>query len=403
MPCGEKDEFSDFELNTSLKLGAKIGEGSFAQVRLATEADSGKQGAAKIMELISRNDKAISQEADIWALVGPNPHCVQLYKVIFHGRLCIMFMEQCLCSLLDRLETISGAKQTDVKDIFRQMLLGIQHCHGKQVVHRDIKPDNFLYGGDDGKTIKLCDFGLAAVLPKGKKLRGIFGTAPYMSPEMLGNKGHNAATDVWSFGATTYVLMYAEFPYMPARRSVRCMKEAILADDPTPKFVPSEKALRAPPKIVTDLIRSCLNRHPKERISVDSLLQHPFFTEAANKGPKRVSTEDDAQFELPAVIRKARKNTVDFKKKVDPTVQKRLDELLAALRRRGSTSFDYFSESDEYPSSKCIREEQQREETEGRIVKRTSKRNSTHSGVVICLSIEDTQSAQDKHAGTDEI
>ena len=76
--------------------------------------------------------------------------------------------------------------------------------------------DNFLYGGVFQDTIKLSDLGLAVRVPargwvKGASTvkayseaptRGVSGTAPYMSPEMLMRKRYSTQTDVWSFAST---------------------------------------------------------------------------------------------------------------------------------------------------------------------------------------------------------
>lgn len=49
--------------------------------------------------------------------------------------------------------------------LFRQMLMGVQHCHKKGVVHRDLKPDNFLFLSAEGKAhLKIADYGLATVV-----------------------------------------------------------------------------------------------------------------------------------------------------------------------------------------------------------------------------------------------
>jgi len=386
------------DVHGQFKLGGKLGEGSFGQVRVATKKGTGQSGAMKIIDMrLNMSDKIdpkyhalVKAEADCWSTVGAHRNCVELYETLYDGALCFLFMERCRSSLMDKLESMISAKHADLKDLFYQMLLGVEHCHSRKVVHRDIKPDNFLYGGDDGKTIKLCDFGLAAVMPAKGKLTGVYGTAPYMSPEMVANHGHDFSTDIWSFGATAYLMVYAEFPYMPKKKTAKCMKEAIVADCPKPRYLPSENAFQPPALVMTQMIRLCLTRQAKSRIGMDELLKIEFFEEEGAKKVAFVDAADD-NFEMQRVIRKARKHTTDFKKKVDPTIQKNLDELLAELQCRGNSFFNYFSEGDEQLNAKSpkIKQSDDNDNTEGRIVNRNSRRITTHSGVVNVVSCDE--------------
>ncbi|RYG55936.1 hypothetical protein EON66_04120 [archaeon] len=73
-----------------------------------------------------------------------------------------------LCSggeLMARVLSSALFSEQDAAWYFRQMLLGVQHCHNHLVVHRDLKPENFLLHSSDAKPIvKLTDFGLSTAI-----------------------------------------------------------------------------------------------------------------------------------------------------------------------------------------------------------------------------------------------
>jgi len=173
------------------------------------------------------------------------------------------------------------------------MLKGIAHVHGRGVVHRDIKPSNFLMvvEGDQIQGLKLSDFGTAtAAPPPSKPLTGCYGTAPYMSPEMVGCQGHTQSTDVWSVGVIAYELIFGCYPYMPEKPTLQAMKQAIASGVPAPSFQrDSRSGLRClfpgrASESAVAFVRALLQRSPAERSSVNAALASSFITAASADG-----------------------------------------------------------------------------------------------------------------------
>lgn len=69
------------------------------------------------------------------------------------------------------------------KFYFSEILLGLEYLHSKNVVYRDIKPENILLDIDG--HIRIADFGLSKIIPKRQKSYSFCGSPEYMSPEML--------------------------------------------------------------------------------------------------------------------------------------------------------------------------------------------------------------------------
>ena len=93
--------------------------------------------------------------------------------------------------------------------LMAQLVAGLEFCHRRGVCHRDLKPENVLI--DANGTVKLSDFGLAAVLDaqQGCQLQtaSACGTPHYAAPEVLGSGPvyDGFAADVWSCGVIFFV------------------------------------------------------------------------------------------------------------------------------------------------------------------------------------------------------
>ena len=79
--------------------------------------------------------------------------------------------------------------------------------HSKGVAHLDIKPENIVIK-DDGKNVRLIDFGLSRCCEKFGTLKGCVGTPSFMPPEMKNGQSWNGyKADVWALGCTIYEIV----------------------------------------------------------------------------------------------------------------------------------------------------------------------------------------------------
>ena len=103
-------------------------------------------------------------------------------------------------------------QETQIWTILTQLILALQHCHKKRILHRDIKASNVFQ--DKNNTIKLGDFGLSKVLnPESVFAYSKVGTPYYMSPEQIDEKQYNDKSDMWSLGCLIYELCELHPPF----------------------------------------------------------------------------------------------------------------------------------------------------------------------------------------------
>ena len=125
------------------------------------------------------------------------------------------------CLLMEYIDGYDLKKHISERDLnIRQMVdlciklaEGLDFLHQHGIVHRDVKPANFLFSRD-GAQVKIVDFGLSKNTStwRGRFQKETGGTRLYMSPEQLQKKKLDARSDIFSFGITMYELFAGRHP-----------------------------------------------------------------------------------------------------------------------------------------------------------------------------------------------
>lgn len=151
---------------------------------------------------------------------------------------------------------------TDAMRILRQAAAGLAGIHARDVVHRDIKPQN-LFLLEDG-TVKVVDFGLAAEVPAPKER---VGTPHFMAPETCADGTSGPASDIYSLGITLYMLLTGTAPY--AGKNVRELMQAHIDAAP----LRPERQRRDLPAPLADLLRAMTAKAPADRPSAQEVVR----------------------------------------------------------------------------------------------------------------------------------
>ena len=121
-------------------------------------------------------------------------------------------MEYCHCGSVGAyLRSGNRLKEDELREVVSCCLLGLSYLHNRNVMHRDIKPDN-LFISESG-VIKLGDFGLAVQLEHScSKRNTLCGTSMYMGPEVYG-EGAELKSDVWALGMSVIEMAESKNPF----------------------------------------------------------------------------------------------------------------------------------------------------------------------------------------------
>ena len=251
-------------------MGRLLGKGAFGKVNLGMHKLTGKIVAIKSISkecLTDENSKRkVMQEFSILKLMR-HSSVIRLYET-FESKKHILFIME-LCSggdLLNYVRKRRRLKENLGKFVFRQLVDGLNYCHSKSILHRDIKLDNILLNavGD----IKICDFGVSKCVKKGERLVEQCGTPAYIAPEILRDKGYEGfGVDVWSAGVALYAILYGTVPFKG--NDMKELQKQIMKGRYTLKEDVSHEA--------RDLLKHMLECDPKKRISISEILCHPWM------------------------------------------------------------------------------------------------------------------------------
>ncbi|KAE8678088.1 Cyclin-dependent kinase C-1 [Hibiscus syriacus] len=281
----------------------KIGQGTYSNVYRARDLDQKKVVALKKVRFDNLEPESVrfmAREIHILRRLD-HQNVIKLEGLVTSRMSCSLYlvfeyMEHDLAGLASH----PGLKfsESQVKCYVQQLLCGLDHCHSRGVLHRDIKGSNLLI--DNNGILKIADFGLASFYDphQSQPLTSRVVTLWYRPPELLlGATNYGTAVDLWSTGCVLAEL-YAGKPIMPGRTEVEQLHKIFkLCGSPSEDYWRKSKLPHATifkpqrpyrrcvaetfkefPVPALALMETLLSIDPADRGSAASSLESEFFT-----------------------------------------------------------------------------------------------------------------------------
>lgn len=251
------------------EIVGQVGTGGMSDVYKAKDHALGRYVAIKVLKSeFSEDTNFVSKfrtEAQS-AAVLEHPNIVNIYDVGSENGIHYIVMEYVEgITLKTYIEKKGQLTYKEALSIAIQVGRGIQAAHAKNIVHRDIKPQNIIIS-TDGK-VKVTDFGIARAVSENTIHSDVMGSVHYASPEQARNGYVSNRSDIYSLGIVMYEMVTGRVPFDGDSTVAVAIQHLQDEMDPPSKYAPNL------PISLEKIIQKCTQKSPDLRYdSMESLL-----------------------------------------------------------------------------------------------------------------------------------
>ncbi|XP_058922142.1 serine/threonine-protein kinase PLK4 isoform X1 [Kogia breviceps] len=270
------------------KVGNLLGKGSFAGVYRAESIHTGLEVAIKMIDKKAMYKAGMVQRVQNEVKIHcqlKHPSILELYNYFEDNNYVYLVLEMCHNGEMNRYlkNRRKPFSENEARHFMHQIITGMLYLHSHGILHRDLTLSNLLLTRN--MNIKIADFGLATQLKMPhEKHYTLCGTPNYISPEIATRSAHGLESDIWSLGCMFYTLLIGRPPF-DTDTIKNTLNKVVLADYEMPTFLSRE---------AKDLIHQLLRRNPADRLSLSSVLDHPFMTRNSSTKSKDLGTVEDS-------------------------------------------------------------------------------------------------------------
>ena len=275
----------------------QVASGGQATVYRAWDTRSGSIIALKVMHAHLSSDETYVQrflrKARIAATLD-HPNIVRIYNGGEADGVSFIAMEY-LPTSLHQIVTSQGTLPLErALDAAHQIALALAYAHVRQVVHRDIKPQNILLALDG--TLKVTDFGIARAADHLSLTRTgmVMGTPQYMAPEQARGEAVDGRADVYSLGVLLYQLLTGQLPYQ-GDTPWAVLRQHMEA--PVPEMRTTGISV---PKEVEAVVRRAMAKEPAKRFQTAADMAQTLVRAGAPARPQSRDLEEVPSLEIAA-------------------------------------------------------------------------------------------------------
>lgn len=263
-----------------------LGSGHFGVVRRCRERGTGAFYAAKFVKTRRcRGSRRGLERAQVEREVAilrdlRHPNIMRLHDLFASKTEMVLVLELMRGGeLFDFIAEKEMLLEEEAIGFLAQILRGVQYLHARHIAHFDLKPENIMLQDKDvpKPQIKIIDFGLAQKLEDGVTFKSLCGTPQYIAPEVINYEPLSSATDMWSIGVITYILLSGLSPFQ-GETDAETLSNVLGG-----AYEFEEHYFSQTSEMAKDFIRQLLVKEPGERMTASECLVHPWIKPLSRK------------------------------------------------------------------------------------------------------------------------
>lgn len=294
--------------------GEVLGEGAYASVQTCRSLYTDLEYAVKIIDKIPGHARTrVFKEVETFHHCQGHPNIIQMIEFFEdEEKFYLVFEKVNGGQLLSRIQERIHFSEWEASQIIKEIASALNFLHKKGIAHRDLKPENILCVYPDKLTpIKVCDFDLGSGIKFNNSLSSPVatpqlltpvGSADFMAPEVveafIGEANYyDKRCDLWSLGVIMYILLCGYPPFYGNcgtdcgwERGENCQacQELLFTSIQEGRYEFPDSEWRCISEDAKDLIRGLLVKEAHQRLSAESILNHPWI----NPGPSSVDNTE---------------------------------------------------------------------------------------------------------------
>lgn len=271
-PAADVEEDPRYDPENRYDIIQFLGKGAHGDVHLAVDRLENKNVS---VELVRRDDvdKYVHSEATNHRLCFNHPQIIQFKEIFVTDEHLILVMEHMSSmTLKEYLDQRKKLLEDEARWLFQQLILGVDFCHKRGIMCRDLKLENLVINANKAKPLlKIREFG-ASKIDDEQLNKSLVGTGPYIAPDILIQNSYDGkAADVWACGVMLYCIVTGNFPFTQPDQKVLdrvTLSKLIKADYKEPEMV--SVAFK-------DLLKRIFVPDSGKRITTEGIMVHPWY------------------------------------------------------------------------------------------------------------------------------